>query len=103
MHRQPTPSAAIILTLKPTPTQNAAINSVDNRPDAIARSSASAATGSATALPRPPAAGYFGRDETLLALDRAFDTQPVVLLHAFAGAGKSSTAAEFATKPAGPL
>ena len=46
-------------------------------------------------LPRPPDAGFFGRDETLLALDRAFDTQPVVLLHAFAGAGKSSTVAEF--------
>jgi hypothetical protein len=47
-------------------------------------------------LPRPPDAGFFGRDETLLALDRAFDTQPIVLLHAYAGAGKSSTAAEFA-------
>jgi tetratricopeptide (TPR) repeat protein len=47
-------------------------------------------------VPRPPDAGFFGRDETLLALDRAFDTQPVVLLHAFAGAGKSATAAEFA-------
>ena len=46
--------------------------------------------------PRPPDAGFFGRDETLLALDRAFDTQHVVLLHAFAGAGKSSTAAAFA-------
>jgi tetratricopeptide (TPR) repeat protein len=47
-------------------------------------------------VPRPPDGGFFGRDETLLALDRAFDTQPVVLLHAFAGAGKSATAAEFA-------
>jgi tetratricopeptide (TPR) repeat protein len=47
-------------------------------------------------VPRPPDAGFFGRDETLLALDRAFDTQPVVLLHAYAGAGKSATAAEFA-------
>ena len=47
-------------------------------------------------MPRPPDAGFFGRDETLLALDRAFDAQPVVLLHAFAGAGKSATAAEFA-------
>jgi hypothetical protein len=47
-------------------------------------------------LPRSPDAGFFGRDETLLALDRAFDTQPIVLLHAFAGAGKSATAAEFA-------
>lgn len=47
-------------------------------------------------VPRPPDAGFFGRDETLLAVDRAFDTGQVVLLHAFAGAGKSSTAAEFA-------
>jgi tetratricopeptide (TPR) repeat protein len=53
------------------------------------------AAGSAE-LPQPPDAGFFGRDETLLALDRAFDTQQVVLLHAFAGAGKSATAAEFA-------
>jgi tetratricopeptide (TPR) repeat protein len=47
-------------------------------------------------VPRPPDAGFFGRDETLLALDRAFDTQQVVLLHAYAGAGKTSTATEFA-------
>jgi hypothetical protein len=46
-------------------------------------------------LPRPDV-GFFGRDETLLALDRAFDTQPVVLLHAYAGSGKTMTAAEFA-------
>jgi tetratricopeptide (TPR) repeat protein len=50
----------------------------------------------ADGVPRPPDAGFFGRDESLLALDRAFDTQPVVLLHAYAGAGKSATAAEFA-------
>lgn len=47
-------------------------------------------------LPRPPDLGFFGRDETLLALDRAFDRHKVVLLHAYAGAGKTSTAAEFA-------
>jgi tetratricopeptide (TPR) repeat protein len=47
-------------------------------------------------VPRPPDAGFFGRDESLLALDRAFDTQRIVLLHAYAGAGKSATAAEFA-------
>ena len=47
-------------------------------------------------LPRAPDAGFFGRDETLLALDRAFDTQKVVLLHAYAGSGKTTTAAEFA-------
>jgi len=47
-------------------------------------------------LPKSPDAGFFGRDETLLALDRAFDTQGVVLLHAFAGSGKTATTAEFA-------
>jgi hypothetical protein len=45
-------------------------------------------------LPPQPDAGFFGRDETLLALDRAFDTQAIVLLHAFAGSGKTTTAAE---------
>lgn len=52
-------------------------------------------------VPRAPDVGFFGRDETLLALDRAFDHQQVVLLQAFAGAGKSSTAAEFARWYAG--
>jgi tetratricopeptide (TPR) repeat protein len=47
-------------------------------------------------LPPIPDAGFFGRDETLLALDRAFDTQSIVLLHAYAGSGKTATAAEFA-------
>jgi tetratricopeptide (TPR) repeat protein len=47
-------------------------------------------------LERRPDVGFFGRDETILALDRAFDEHSVVLLHAFAGSGKSSTAAEFA-------
>jgi tetratricopeptide (TPR) repeat protein len=47
-------------------------------------------------LPQPPDVGFFGRDETLYALDRAFDPQHVVLLHAYAGAGKTTTAAEFA-------
>jgi len=47
-------------------------------------------------LPKIPDAGFFGRDETLLALDRAFDTQKIVLLHAYAGSGKTATAAEFA-------
>ena len=47
-------------------------------------------------LPQRPDVGFFGRDETLYALDRAFDTQPIVLLHAFAGSGKTTTAAEFA-------
>lgn len=47
-------------------------------------------------LPRPPETGFIGRDETLLALDRAFDRQRVALLHAFAGSGKTATAAEFA-------
>jgi hypothetical protein len=47
-------------------------------------------------LPASPESGFFGRDETLLAIDRAFDSHQAVLLHALAGAGKSATAAEFA-------
>lgn len=43
-----------------------------------------------------PEEGFIGRDETLVALDRAFDKHRVVLLHAYAGQGKSSTAVEFA-------
>ena len=43
-----------------------------------------------------PDTGFVGRDETLLMLDRAFDDHPVVLLHAYAGQGKSATAVEFA-------
>jgi CHAT domain len=49
-----------------------------------------------SALPPRPDSGFIGRDETLLALDRAFDTQTIVLLHAYAGSGKTATAAEFA-------
>jgi tetratricopeptide (TPR) repeat protein len=47
-------------------------------------------------LPKPPDIGFWGRDETLLGLDRAFDDERIVLLHAFAGSGKTATAAEFA-------
>ncbi|MBL7647574.1 MAG: CHAT domain-containing protein [Candidatus Hydrogenedentes bacterium] len=47
-------------------------------------------------LPNPPDAGFLGRDETLLALDRAFDTESIVLLHAYVGSGKTAVAAEFA-------
>jgi tetratricopeptide (TPR) repeat protein len=43
-----------------------------------------------------PDTGFIGRDETLLLLDRAFDSHPVVLLHAYAGQGKTATAVEFA-------
>ncbi|MBM3128440.1 MAG: CHAT domain-containing protein [Chloroflexi bacterium] len=47
-------------------------------------------------LPPRPDIEFIGRDETLLALDRAFDSQRIVLLHAFAGSGKTTTAVEFA-------
>lgn len=50
----------------------------------------------AAMLPHWPDAGFFGRDETLLALDRAFDRHNVVLLRGYAGSGKTQTAAEFA-------
>jgi hypothetical protein len=43
-----------------------------------------------------PERGFYGRDETLLALDRAFDTYQVVLLSGYAGSGKTTTAVEFA-------
>ncbi|MDQ2807872.1 MAG: CHAT domain-containing protein [Chloroflexota bacterium] len=52
-------------------------------------------------LLKRPVAGFYGRDETLLALDRVFDTQRIVLLHAYAGSGKTATAAEFARWYAG--
>lgn len=61
-----------------------------------AGASASAAGILDTDLPRPPGIGFFGRDETLLALDRAFDRDDIVLLHAYAGSGKTTVAAEFA-------
>jgi tetratricopeptide (TPR) repeat protein len=48
-------------------------------------------------LPQAPDVGFIGRDETILKLDRMFDTQQIVLLHAYAGSGKTSTAAEFAS------
>src|ERR1035437_4294082 len=47
-------------------------------------------------LPEAPDVGFIGRDETILKLDRTFDEQNVVLLHAYAGSGKTSTAREFA-------
>ena len=47
------------------------------------------------ALPPPPDRGFFGRDETILALDRAFGSQAVVLLHGEAGLGKTAVSAEF--------
>lgn len=56
----------------------------------------SAAPSQGPPMPEPPDVGFFGRDETLLALDRAFDTSGVVLLHELAGAGKTTTVAEFA-------
>ncbi|MGA9099951.1 MAG: CHAT domain-containing protein, partial [Methanotrichaceae archaeon] len=48
------------------------------------------------ALPACPDSGFFGMDETIHAIDRAFDSQKVVLLYGFAGSGKTATAAEFA-------
>jgi hypothetical protein len=47
-------------------------------------------------LPGPPAWGFVERPEVLFTLDRAFDVHGTVLLHAFAGAGKTALAREFA-------
>jgi hypothetical protein len=57
-----------------------------------------AGTDSRPAVPAVPlmVAEHFGREETLLEIDRAFDNCNAVLLHGFAGIGKSETAAAFA-------
>lgn len=47
-------------------------------------------------LPAVPDVGFIGRHETLLALDRSFDSQQIVLLYGGAGSGKTSASAEFA-------
>lgn len=47
-------------------------------------------------LPEPPPWGFVERPEVLFTLDRAFDVHGTVLLHAFAGAGKTTLAREFA-------
>jgi tetratricopeptide (TPR) repeat protein len=48
------------------------------------------------ALPPRPAVGFLGRDDTILAIERALSAKPLVLLHGEDGAGKTTTAAEFA-------
>jgi tetratricopeptide (TPR) repeat protein len=47
-------------------------------------------------LPFPLATDVYGRDDILLALDRAFDEHSVVLLHGPAGSGKTTVAEDFA-------
>ena len=47
-------------------------------------------------LPDPPAWGFVERPGVLFTLDRAFDVHGAVLLHALAGAGKTSLAREIA-------
>jgi hypothetical protein len=64
----------------------------------ISKSDGSARSGArpAPTLPAPSDLGFYGRDDTLLALDRAFYAHSVVLLHGEAGIGKTATAAELA-------
>jgi tetratricopeptide (TPR) repeat protein len=50
-----------------------------------------------SALPQAPDVGFIGRDETILQLDRTSDQQNIILLHAYAGSGKTSAAVEFAS------
>jgi tetratricopeptide (TPR) repeat protein len=47
-------------------------------------------------VPPAPDIGFIGRDETILKLDRTFNEQSIVLLHGYAGSGKTSAVAEFA-------
>lgn len=79
------------VALFPNPSRTAELRITVN-----ANTAAPGSGGLARELEKPPDAGFFGRDETLLALDRAFDTQTIVLLHGYAGSGKTSAAAEFA-------
>nr|BFE72686.1 hypothetical protein GCM10020092_059870 [Actinoplanes digitatis] len=50
----------------------------------VGRPGAGMADAGTAGLLAGPEVGFFGRDETLLALDRAFDTDRIVLLHAYA-------------------
>jgi tetratricopeptide (TPR) repeat protein len=61
-----------------------------------ATNAAKAETQSTTLLPQRPTAGFLGRDSSLLSLDRSFDSSRLILLHGYAGNGKTSIAAEFA-------
>ena len=46
--------------------------------------------------PEPPAFGFVGRDDVMLELERAFQTETIVLLDGMAGVGKTETAVGFA-------
>ena len=50
----------------------------------------------ASALPPPPSHGFVGRDEVFVELETALAASPHVILRAFAGAGKTTAAIEFA-------
>lgn len=47
-------------------------------------------------LPEPPAFGFVGRDGVMLDLERAFQTETIVLLEGMAGVGKTEMSAGFA-------
>lgn len=47
-------------------------------------------------LPPPPTVGFEGQDWIFYDLERAFEQSQVVLLHGYAGSGKTAMAAEFA-------
>ena len=64
--------------------------------EVLSREPALGDAGTRETLPSPPVTGFFGRDETILALDRVFDTRSVALLIGGTGQGKTATAAEFA-------
>lgn len=48
-------------------------------------------------FPHTPPSGYVGLDAVILAIDRAFDQDRVVLLHGPAGSGKTGALAEYAS------
>jgi tetratricopeptide (TPR) repeat protein len=50
-----------------------------------------------SAVPQQPDIGFIGNDHAILRLDRMFNEQRIVLLHDYAGSGKTSAASEFAS------
>jgi tetratricopeptide (TPR) repeat protein len=55
-----------------------------------------ARAGAEVGCPEPPAFGFVGRDGVVLELDRAFQSEAVVLLRGMAGVGKTEAAVGFA-------
>ncbi len=87
-------SVPVVFETKPVAIlANAAAEGEESRDDSPPATVTAAPRGE---VPAPSDTGFIGRDETLLDLERAFNTEQITLLHAYAGSGKTTAAAEFA-------